>query len=238
MTKAHKDIGASVRARLLQRAKKQGEDFQLVLTRYANERLLYRLAQSSYATSFVLKGAALFKALTCDEGTEGCRRKGEEGLSVRPPRLVRLHLRCMEKRDVAREQAVQVSSLGRLGLVLGSLFMIGMGIITTIALTPHAKGSFLYAALAVFFAATAVYGLDVFVRCLMPRQPAPRPTGVVSAVLGFVATASLLAAIFAIVIEDPWKLLGADERAVQGIALFAIGFVYFARVLGRRLLRR
>jgi hypothetical protein len=60
VTKAPKDIGASVRARLLQLAKKQGEDFQLVLTRYANERLLYRLARSSHSTSFVLKGAALF----------------------------------------------------------------------------------------------------------------------------------------------------------------------------------
>lgn len=60
MTKAPKDVGASIRARLLQVAKKQGEDFQRVLTCYANERLLYRLAQSSHATSFVLKGAALF----------------------------------------------------------------------------------------------------------------------------------------------------------------------------------
>lgn len=64
MTKVPKDVGASVRARLLQLAKKQGEDFQLVLTRYASERLLYRLAQSSHATSFVLKGAALFMLWT------------------------------------------------------------------------------------------------------------------------------------------------------------------------------
>jgi predicted nucleotidyltransferase component of viral defense system len=64
MTKAPKDVGASIRARLLQLAKKQGEDFQLVLTRYANERLLYRLAQSPHATSFVLKGAALFMLWT------------------------------------------------------------------------------------------------------------------------------------------------------------------------------
>jgi len=35
-----------------------------VLTRYANERRLYRLAQSSHATSFVLKGAALFMLWT------------------------------------------------------------------------------------------------------------------------------------------------------------------------------
>ena len=36
------DIGASVRARLLRLARERGEDFQLVLTRYANERLLFR----------------------------------------------------------------------------------------------------------------------------------------------------------------------------------------------------
>jgi hypothetical protein len=35
-----------------------------VLTRYANERLPYRLAQSSHAASFVLKGAALFALWT------------------------------------------------------------------------------------------------------------------------------------------------------------------------------
>jgi hypothetical protein len=59
-----KDIGASVRARLLRLARDRGEDFQLLLTRYANERLLYRLAQSSYGTRFVLKGAALFTLWT------------------------------------------------------------------------------------------------------------------------------------------------------------------------------
>lgn len=60
MTKSTKNVGASVRARLLQLAKSRGEDFQLVLTRYANERLLYRLASSRHGASFVLKGAALF----------------------------------------------------------------------------------------------------------------------------------------------------------------------------------
>lgn len=64
MTKSPKDIGASVRARLLQLARERGEDFQLVLTRYANERLLYRLASSEHASRFVLKGAALFTIWT------------------------------------------------------------------------------------------------------------------------------------------------------------------------------
>lgn len=64
MTKRPKDIGASVRARLLRLAHERGEDFQLVLTRYANERLLYRLASSRHASRFVLKGAALFTLWT------------------------------------------------------------------------------------------------------------------------------------------------------------------------------
>ncbi len=59
-----KDIGASVRARLLRLARERGEDFQLVLTRYANERLLFRLASSRHAHRFVLKGAALFTLWT------------------------------------------------------------------------------------------------------------------------------------------------------------------------------
>jgi len=59
-----KDIGASVRARLLRLARERGEDFQLVLTRYANERLLFRLASSPHAGHFVLKGASLFTLWT------------------------------------------------------------------------------------------------------------------------------------------------------------------------------
>lgn len=64
MTKAPKDIGASVRARLLRLARERGDDFQLVLTRYANERLLFRIAASNYSQRFVLKGAALFTLWT------------------------------------------------------------------------------------------------------------------------------------------------------------------------------
>lgn len=59
-----KDISASVRARLLHLARERGEDFQLVLTRYVNERLLFRLASSRFAGQFVLKGAALFALWT------------------------------------------------------------------------------------------------------------------------------------------------------------------------------
>lgn len=51
---------ASVRARLLSLARARGEDFQLVLTRYGLERLLYRVSRSPHAHRFVLKGAMLF----------------------------------------------------------------------------------------------------------------------------------------------------------------------------------
>jgi hypothetical protein len=56
-----KNMAAPVRARLTDLARRQGEDFQLVLTRYAIERLLYRLARTEYAAEFVLKGAMLFR---------------------------------------------------------------------------------------------------------------------------------------------------------------------------------
>ncbi|HYN78669.1 MAG TPA: nucleotidyl transferase AbiEii/AbiGii toxin family protein, partial [Lamprocystis sp. (in: g-proteobacteria)] len=55
-----RDIGASIRARLLNKAKAGGQDFNLVLTRYALERFLYRLGCSSHAGQFILKGALLF----------------------------------------------------------------------------------------------------------------------------------------------------------------------------------
>ena len=51
---------ASIRQRLLDRARIRGEDFQLVLDRYAVERLLYRLSISSHRDQFLLKGALLF----------------------------------------------------------------------------------------------------------------------------------------------------------------------------------
>ncbi|MBX5086723.1 nucleotidyl transferase AbiEii/AbiGii toxin family protein [Rhizobium lentis] len=59
MAKELKNIGASVRARLLQLAKASGQSFDLVLTRFALERLLFRLGQSPHADRFVLKGAML-----------------------------------------------------------------------------------------------------------------------------------------------------------------------------------
>lgn len=55
-----RNVVASVTARLLTRARNEREEFQLVLMRYALERLLYRLGQSEYERHFVVKGAQLF----------------------------------------------------------------------------------------------------------------------------------------------------------------------------------
>lgn len=55
-----KNVAASVRDRLTQRARAAGENVQLILTRYAIERLLYRLSVSSHSDHFILKGAMLF----------------------------------------------------------------------------------------------------------------------------------------------------------------------------------
>lgn len=51
---------ASIRARLKNRANEKKEEFNLVLTRYGLERLLYRLSVSRHAPNFLLKGALLF----------------------------------------------------------------------------------------------------------------------------------------------------------------------------------
>lgn len=55
-----RNVAASVRARLLSHARETRQDFNLVLTRYCLERLLYRLSISNYANQFLLKGALLF----------------------------------------------------------------------------------------------------------------------------------------------------------------------------------
>jgi hypothetical protein len=59
-----RNVAASVRQRLLNIAASSGEDFGLVLIRYALERLLYRLSQSAFRDQFILKGAMLFQVWT------------------------------------------------------------------------------------------------------------------------------------------------------------------------------
>lgn len=59
MTRAREGLARSVQVRLARHAKEIGVDPNLVLTRYAVERFLYRLSRSSHAEQFVLKGALL-----------------------------------------------------------------------------------------------------------------------------------------------------------------------------------
>jgi predicted nucleotidyltransferase component of viral defense system len=59
MRKPIRNIGASVRDRLLNLARERNQPFELLLTRYVLERFLYRLSTSKYRDRFVLKGAML-----------------------------------------------------------------------------------------------------------------------------------------------------------------------------------
>jgi len=55
-------LAQSVQVRLVRHAKTLGVDPNLVLARYATERLLYRLSQSPHVERFILKGALLLLA--------------------------------------------------------------------------------------------------------------------------------------------------------------------------------
>jgi predicted nucleotidyltransferase component of viral defense system len=56
------DIAKSIKAKLLNLAKKEQLDYQLLVIRYLYERLLYRLSVSDYREKFYLKGGALLYA--------------------------------------------------------------------------------------------------------------------------------------------------------------------------------
>jgi len=64
LTKRATNIAASVGQRLRNIARERNEDFALVLTKFALERLLFRLSQSKHRDAFVLKGALLFELWT------------------------------------------------------------------------------------------------------------------------------------------------------------------------------
>ena len=53
----------SIRARLLNLAKKEGIDFQLIIIRFLHERLLYRLSVSDNSQQLILKGGAFIYAM-------------------------------------------------------------------------------------------------------------------------------------------------------------------------------
>ena len=60
MSKSWNNTAASVRQRLLNKARTDNVDFQLILDRYTSERFLYRLSKSNLRERFILKGALLF----------------------------------------------------------------------------------------------------------------------------------------------------------------------------------
>ena len=72
MPERRPNVAASVRARLLNLARERGQAMELLLTRYALERLLHRLGLSRYRERFVLKGAMLL-AVWIDDPTRATR---------------------------------------------------------------------------------------------------------------------------------------------------------------------
>lgn len=68
MAKQPKDIAASVRQRLLNLARAEGQLFDVVLVAFGLERLVYRLSVSEYRNRFVLKGGMLVTLWTADTG--------------------------------------------------------------------------------------------------------------------------------------------------------------------------
>ena len=62
MAKTIKDYGKSVKERLLNILRAEQYSSQLLISRYFQERLLYRLSVSSYKDKFILKGGALLYA--------------------------------------------------------------------------------------------------------------------------------------------------------------------------------
>ncbi len=57
---SNRNLAHSIFQRLLNLSKSNNDDFNLLLSRYGMERLLYRLSTSSYNDRFILKGATLF----------------------------------------------------------------------------------------------------------------------------------------------------------------------------------
>lgn len=62
-----KNIGKSIRARLLNVAKKKGVFYQTILTRYFQERLLYRISKTPYRNNFYLKGGLIVSCCPAPE---------------------------------------------------------------------------------------------------------------------------------------------------------------------------
>ncbi|MGH8770612.1 MAG: nucleotidyl transferase AbiEii/AbiGii toxin family protein [Burkholderiales bacterium] len=127
------DLAASVQARLLARAKDRREDFNLILTRYAVERFLFRLSISEAYDQFWLKGALLFDLWfsvphrpTRDADFLGVGQWDVDTLATTMRGICRLHVedgmvfvpdsvRVEEIREDARYGGLRVRLVGLLG---------------------------------------------------------------------------------------------------------------------------
>lgn len=67
MAKAPTNMAKSVKDRLLNIARKEGRAFDILLVRFALERLLYRLSISAHRDRFVLKGGMLVTVWVADD---------------------------------------------------------------------------------------------------------------------------------------------------------------------------
>lgn len=67
MAKAPTNVAKSVKDRLLNIARKEGRAFDVLLVRFALERLLYRLSISAHSDRFVLKGGMLVTVWVADD---------------------------------------------------------------------------------------------------------------------------------------------------------------------------
>jgi predicted nucleotidyltransferase component of viral defense system len=61
-TQTPRNIGVSIRQRLLNKARQEQRPFAELLQYFAMERFLYRLSQSSHSNTFLLKGALMLRA--------------------------------------------------------------------------------------------------------------------------------------------------------------------------------
>ena len=127
-----RNLGASIRDRLLNKARAEKRDYNLMLTRYALERLIYRISISPYRDQFLLKGALLFDLWfdvphrpTHDADFLGfgsaeiphieeifrdiCRIEAEDGIAFQPDTV-----KAAEIRKEANYAGVRVTLLGML----------------------------------------------------------------------------------------------------------------------------
>lgn len=63
MSKESINYGKSIRSKLLNIAKSENIFYQTILTRYFQERLIYRISQTPFRQNFYLKGGAPYETL-------------------------------------------------------------------------------------------------------------------------------------------------------------------------------